>query len=185
MFAKRKSIQLCHSNLPQVACFLQNSQFPSVFRIRATCKGWQAGCPQNQGSCHCRLACGGRSAPPPGARSAPFGACSQVPPLSSREVTTRRTPTARFQPVRTLSGRSRLRGDVRRRRTCRPCFSSSCPLPGVAGSDGTIRNRSPSCGTVSLWPELGRVPRRGAGGRPLQFLPELEHGCSCGPSRGR
>lgn len=66
--------------------------FQAFLRIRATCKGWQAGCPQNQGSCHCRLACGGRSAPPPGARSAPFGACSQVPPLSSREVTTRRTP---------------------------------------------------------------------------------------------
>ena len=31
VFAERKFIQLCHSNPPQVACFLQNSQFPSIF----------------------------------------------------------------------------------------------------------------------------------------------------------
>lgn len=138
-FAERKSIQLCHSNPPQVACFFQNSQFPSIFEnsqrltgcrrgIGATCMGWQAGCLQNQRSGHCRLACGGRKVPQPGARAAPFGACSQVPPLSSRDVITRRTlpPAGRDQPPR--KGHTSI-GPAPRRPSPASCLHTACPPP--------------------------------------------------------
>ena len=90
--------------------------------------GWQAGCLQNQRSRHCRLACGGRRVSQPGARAAPFGACGQVPPLSSREVTTRRTPPPAGRDQPPGKGHTSI-GPAPRRPSPASCLHTARPPP--------------------------------------------------------